>query len=188
MKKILTLALSAVLMLSMVACGGSTEKPDAQATEFTSALSVLEAAWGAMPEDQQFAAMGGDAENMVDGAPGAFGLADADVLDNMLGVPADSAALIDEAASLIHMMNANTFTAGAYHVADAANTVDFVSATQENIMGRQWMCGFPDTLIMVQFGDSYVVSAFGNAELIEAFKTQLTTLGGEVLAEESLAE
>ena len=87
----------------------------------------------------------------------------------------------------MHLMNANTFTAGAYHVAEAANTAAFVSAVQENIMGRQWMCGFPDTLIMVQFGDSYVVSAFGNAELIESFKTQLTAVGGEVLAEESLA-
>lgn len=186
MKKILTLALAAVLALSMVACGGS-EKPETEAPAFTSALEILETVWSAMPEDMQFAAMGGDAENMVDGAPGAFALTAPEMLDNMLGVPADSVASIDEAASLVHLMNANTFTAGAYHVADAANTADFVSAVQENIMGRQWMCGFPDTLIMVQFGDSYVVSAFGNAELIEAFKTQLTAVGGEVLAEEALA-
>ena len=63
-----------------------------------------------------------------------------------------------------------------------------VSELKTSIMNRQWMCGFPDTLIIVQVGADCVVSAFGNAELIEYFKTQLcAAYGCSVLVEESLA-
>ena len=50
------------------------------------------------------------------------------------------------------------------------------------------MCGFPETLIIVQVGDSYLVSAYGNGELIENFKTKLvnTYAYAEVVVEESL--
>ena len=100
------------------------------------------------------------------------------------------AAYIDDAASMMHMMNANTFTAGAYHIADAANQQAFCDKLKDNIMNRQWMCGFPDTLIIVTIGDNYVVSAFGNAEVIETFKTKLTAEYpvAQVLYEENLVQ
>lgn len=189
MKKLLTLSLAAVMLLSMVACGGKDKPTDnGNTAEFGSALEILETVWGTYGENEKFPVSGGDAENSTMDAPGKFGVADADILDNMLGVPAANAAMIDDAASLMHMMNANTFTAGAYHLANAGDLDAFVSATKENIMNRQWMCGFPDTLILVQVGDDYVVSAFGEASIIDGFKTKLVEAGGKVLVEESLAE
>ncbi len=189
MKKILTLSMAAVMLLSMVACGGK-DKPseNGNTTEVGSALEILENVWGTYGEDERFPVSGGDAENSTMDAPGKFALTEAEAVDNMLGVPADSVAMIDDAASLVHMMNANTFTAGAYHLTNAGDMDAFVSAVKENIMGRQWMCGFPDTLIMVQVGEDYVVSAFGNVDLIDSFKTKLVEAGGKVLVEESLAE
>ena len=47
---------------------------------------------------------------MRDGAPGNFSMDDADLLDSSLGFPAAEAGKIDGAASLVHMMNLNTFT------------------------------------------------------------------------------
>ena len=55
-------------------------------------------------------------KNMRDGAPGNFSMDDADLLDSSLGFPAAEAGKIDGAASLVHMMNLNTFTCGAFHV------------------------------------------------------------------------
>ena len=90
---------------------------------------------------------------------------------------------------MMHMMNANTFTAGAYHVADSADLSAVTDAIKDKVMNNHWMCGFPETLIIVQVSDSYVVSAYGNGELIDNFKTKLLAAyegAAEVLVEESL--
>ena len=111
-------------------------------------------------------------------------------LDAALGLPESDAEKISGAASLMHMMNANTFTAGAYHVSDAANQQTVVDSLKDNIMNRQWMCGFPDTLIVASVGGEYVVSAFGNAEVIEKFKTNLQAQYDvtKIVYEESLVQ
>ena len=106
-----------------------------------------------------------------------------------LCVPQDAIKNIDDAASMVHMMNANTFTAGAFHVTDAANVDSFVSAVKERTTGNQWMCGFPDKLLIVTIDDNYVVSAFGNADTMETFKTTLLAEydgSAKVVVEESL--
>lgn len=61
------------------------------------------------------------------------------------------------------------------------------SAMKENIMNTQWLCGFPDLLIMANVGD-YLVTAFGNEEIITNFKTKLLEVysSAEVLFEENL--
>ena len=199
MKKIGIVGISIIMMLSMSACGDNkgneakdttTEVTTETAVEITDSLEIFTTVWATYGEDEIFAIAGGDYNNSVMDAPGAFDVADAESLDAMLGVPADAAAMIDGAASMMHMMNANTFTAGAYHITDSANQQAFCDKLKNNIMNRQWMCGFPDTLIVVTIGDSYVVSAFGNAEIIETFKTKLTTEYpvANVVYEESLVQ
>ena len=125
---------------------------------------------------------------MVMDGPGKYDVSDVEGLDAQLGFPQASVALIDDAASLVHMMNANTFTAGAYYVSDANEVELLVEDMKDNILNRQWICGFPDTLIIVGIGDNTVVSAFGNAEIIDTFETKLLSVygGAKVLCEESL--
>ena len=52
------------------------------------------------------------------------------------------------------MMNANTFTAGAFHVASSSDVDSVVSDLKDNIMNRQWMCGFPDKLVILTLSTS----------------------------------
>ena len=186
MKKFIAIMMAAVMMFSLAACGGSKDKGGNEAAD---ALGVLETVWKTYKDDEKFAAAGGDMEHSVMDAPGAYTIGDKEVLNQDLGVPADAADSIDNVASLMHMMNANTFTCGAYQLKDGADMDTFTAALKDSIMNRQWMCGFPDTLIVVTVSDTIVVSAFGNAELIENFKTKLTTSfdGAEVIIEESLA-
>ena len=80
---------------------------------------------------------------------------------------------IDNAASIMHMMNANTFTCGAYHLKNADDVKSVAADLKENVMGRQWMCGFPDKLVVISV-DDYLVSVFGNEELVNTFKDKLT--------------
>ncbi len=139
-----------------------------------SAIGVLQSVWATYDDENKFAAGGGDSHNMVMDEPGEFDATNTEELDATLGFPTDYADKIDEAASLMHMMNANTFTGGAYHVTNAEDVSAVCDALKENIMNRQWMCGFPETLIIVTVDDNYVVSAFGNGQIIEYFKNKLT--------------
>ena len=88
----------------------------------------------------------------------------------MLLVPEAELEGVSEAASLLHAMNANTFTSGAFKVADAAA---FTTAMQTAIQGNMWMCGFPEQLVIFTFGNEFVVYAFGNGELVANFQAKL---------------
>lgn len=167
----------------------TTVAPEAGSTEINAAADVLNNVWLTYPEEEKFFAMGGDYNNMVDGAAGAADITDTETLSFMAYIPVDSIALIDDAATLLHAMNANTFTGAAFHLTDAANAETLTAALKDNIMNAQWMCGFPDTLVIFTVNDEYVVSAFGNAEIIENFKNKVTDVYGEsavLVVEESL--
>ena len=180
MKKLFALLLAAVMALSLVACGGNDTKTDEpsgdQAAEITSALSLLETVWNDYSDDEKFSVVGGgpDAEQMVDGAPGVFDLSDRSLAEYHLVLP--ETAEVDEAASLIHMLNANTFTAAAYHA--TGDTAELAQQLRDNIMQRQWMCGFPDKLVVAEVGDEYVVTVFGADELVDTFMTHLNGIYG----------
>ena len=153
-------------------------------------VSVLADVWNAFDEAAKFPVMGGDYNTMVDGAPGAFDVSDTESLASMLYVPAELAGSIDEAASLFHGMNLNTFTGAALHLTDASGSEAFINDLKENIMGTQWMCGFPDTLVMFTVNDEYVVYAFGNVDAIASFKAKVLEVYGEnaiLVVEENIA-
>ena len=136
------------------------------------ALTILNAIWNTYSDEEKFPAAGGDSEHAVDGAPGSFDVSNADSLSYLLTFPADDASLIDSAASLVHMMNLNTFTCGAFHVADANNIAKLADDLRTTIQAKRWMCGFPDKLVIVTVGQS-VLSVYGNEELVNTFRDKL---------------
>ena len=215
MKKKIALLLLTVMTMSLIGCGekdttdgnddatnndtvveenvadDTTDNDDSNAESNVSAegaVSVLNAIWATYEDANKFAAAGGDSQNMVMDEPGAFDVTNTEELDATLGFPTEYADKIDDSASLMHMMNANTFTAGAYHVTNADDITAVCDALKESIMNRQWMCGFPETLIIVTVDDNYVISAFGNGQIIETFKNKISGVysNATVVYEESL--
>lgn len=181
MKKLTALLLCLVMVLSLAACGA---KNDAS-TDIPDATTLLNTVFSAYAENEKFPVGGGAGETMVMDAPGALDITDAETVDYMVGLPADALAMVDDAANAMHMMNANTFTAGCFRVADSANVDAVVKALQENIHNRQWMCGFPEGLVIYTVGN-YVVSAFGAQDLLNVFTGHLTAAyenAAEVVAE-----
>lgn len=218
MKKIIALLLVAVMALGMAACGAAQEAAptttaaanndtvdttpvdttpvdttpvDTTPVDTTpaaaenTASAVLSAIWAKYADDQKFFAMGGDFNAMVDGAPGVVDVTNTEFLQYNLLVPEAQWASVTEAASLIHGMNANTFTAGAYVVADAAA---FAEAMKTAIQSNQWMCGFPETLLIVNV-DGVVVVAFGLNDAMTPFQTHLAEVyaNAETLVNEPIA-
>ena len=97
---------------------------------------------------------------------------DAGELDRVLGYPAAEISKIEAAASLTHMMNANTFTAGAYQVKRGEDIDALARQLETNILSRQWICGFPDKVLVAYVGGC-LIGAFGAEEPIDNFKTHL---------------
>ena len=175
MKKFLTLLLAAAMTLSLAACGSKTDDNSGNNSQPASALELLNAVWANYSDDDKFPAAGGDFDeaNMTEDAPGNFSVEDGDALDYSLSFPAADAGKLSDAASLTHMMNANTFTAGAFHVASSSDVDSVVSDLKDNIMNRQWMCGFPDKLVILTLGD-YVISCYGAEDLVDQFSEKVT--------------
>ena len=202
MKKYLALTMAAMMALSMVACGAKNDVESSQeivepentviaesseevvessavegesdvAVSDSEALNILTTVWATYGADESFAVAGGDSTNMSFEGPAACDPTNSADLDSLFGFPASQIEKIDDAASMMHAMNQNTFTAGVYHLVDAADMQTVADELKTNILGRQWMCGFPETLIIVSV-DDYVISAFGNGDVIETFKNKLT--------------
>ena len=178
MKKIIALALAAVLLLSFAACAkqngenGTTTPSDASKGQAKSALEILEKVWSKYSTDEKFPA-GGSEKHMKEDKPGKFDVSDAEALDFELGFPKANASEIDDAASLMHMLNQNSFSCGVYHVKDSANVEALAGKIKENILARQWLCGFPEKLVILTVGD-YIVSVFGARELTDTFTAKLS--------------
>ena len=201
MKKLIAMLLALVLVMGLVACG-NTETPETTpaATEDTTvpapteeiitedtlaatepvevaepneATEKLTAIWDAV-EGEKFFAMGGDMNNMVDGAPGNYSLED-EGLTAMLYVPADQIANLSAASSLMHGMLANNFTCGMYKMAEGADAQAFAEAMKAAIESAQWICGMPEKMVIATIDGEYVLACFGINDAIAPFETALTT-------------
>ena len=179
MKKIIALALAAVLLLSFAACAkqngenGTTTPSDASKGQAKSALEILEKVWSKYSTDEKFPATGGSEKHMKEDMPGKFDVSDAEALDFELGFPKAQASEINDAASLMHMLNQNTFSCGVFHVKNSGDTAALAGKIRDNILNRQWLCGFPEKLVILTVGD-YIVSVFGAAELTDTFTAKLS--------------
>lgn len=148
-------------------------EPEEENSGISDPVTLLNSVYALFGEDEKFPATGGDfsSDELIEGA-GSFALAEPDMLDNMTGFPAAEIADIDSAATLTHMMNQNTFTAGAYHVVSGTDLATLCEAIRANIQNRMWCCGFPEKLIVATV-DDYVIGAFGKEFAISAFTTHL---------------
>ena len=173
--RFLSLFLGAVMILTMAACGSKTDDNSGNNSQPASALELLNAVWANYSDDDKFPAAGGDFDeaNMTEDAPGNFSVEDGDALDYSLSFPAADAGKLSDAASLTHMMNANSFTCGAFHVKNSGDVSAVADALRQNVQNTQWMCGFPDKLVVLTYGE-YVVALFGADDLVDDFVNTMT--------------
>ncbi|MBR6651483.1 MAG: hypothetical protein IKL36_08775 [Clostridia bacterium] len=203
MKKFITLMLAAAMMLTLASCasdkndGAETTDPETTVEDTTvgeeneeivedeeteakdevpatGAAAVVGKIWGAYAEEEKFPCGGGDSENMNFEGPAAFDITKTEELDGTLGLPADLAGSLESAASFMHMMNANTFTGACYELVEGTDVAAFAETLKTNILARQWMCGIPETLVIINVDGEFVISAFGADDIIQTLKTNTT--------------
>ena len=142
-------------------------------------VEILKGAWGKVADDQKFPVGGGDAEHTDFEGPGL--VVDKAFMGSILLVPEAEQAKIDAAGSFMHMMNANNFTCGAYHLTNAADVEAFAQTMNDTVMNNQWMCGFPETLYIAKVGTSNVVVMFGLNDAVNSVKAGLQEAYGEAV-------
>ena len=205
-KKILSVVLSLILVVSLAACGGKTNNNTPTTTvpnsttapettvptvDIKDSADILNQVYEKFTEDQTFPVMGGKAEDPVMDGAGLYPVDDKDGMMNLFHIPEKDIDLVSEVGSMMHAMNANTFTSTVYKLKDAKTSSDFISSLKDNIKNTKWLCGAPETLLIYTVNDSYVVVAFGADEIIKPFKANMATIfdSSAVLSvEESLLE
>ena len=186
--KLAALALCMTMLFTLAACGQKDNGGNGtDAAAPADALELLTKVWDSYTDDEKFPAASGDYDHSVDGAPGTFDISQADNVEYMLTLPQDKVSLIDGAASLMHMMNANTFTCGAFHPAKAEDADTLAQTLRDSIQSKQWMCGFPDKLVVAKAG-GYVVSFYGDQDLVNTFRDKLSAAweGTEIVFDEAI--
>lgn len=174
MKKIFALILAVTMLLStlaLVGCG-SNNADDNASSEAVAEVDVVDALkniWDNYEDENKFAAMGGGMANPVTDGPGELSLDDTAEVNDKTGVPEDKITTIDKAATLIHMMNANTFSAAAVHAAEGVKAEDVATTIGDNLKIRHWMCGIPEKHVIIKVGANTIISAFGANDLITVF-------------------
>ncbi|MBQ2785289.1 MAG: hypothetical protein IJF02_02135 [Oscillospiraceae bacterium] len=151
----------------------TTPSTDNQGGETEATAQLLQSIWDKYADEERFAAYGGAVENSISDAPGSLDVTNAEEMTNRYLVPQEQLKAIQEAASLVHMMNSNIFTAVAVKIGDNADQKALQTAWRDAIQGNQWICGQPDRLLMADIGEGYMVMAFGSADAMELFSGKL---------------
>ena len=183
MKKLISLALVLAMALSVLAgCGAPADNGGAnnEVAAPASALEVLENIWNKYGEDEMFPVIGGNMENPVDGAPGNYDMAYAENLPYNLIIPAEELGNVTEAASMIHMMNANTFTAGVVKLADGVDVAAFAATMHDALVNNHWMCGMPEYMVIADMGGNYLLVAFGVNDAMTPFQAHMAEAYADV--------
>ena len=185
MKKILALTIAALMLLACVACGNNqttdttvdntvtdapeTDAPAVEAPVAESALEILNTVWASYAEDDMFMAAGGFGDNMNWEGAGSIPTDNEEALltaQAYFVMDETAVAMVEEIAHLMHGMNANTFTAGAFKLKADADKDAFIASVTESVKNNHWMCGSPEQFVVITLGD-YIVTAFGHAGVTE---------------------
>lgn len=148
--------------------------------EADSTAEVLNKVLDSYNEDEKFMIMGGDSANMVDGKAGMFNLEDREGLTSTVHISESLVEQVEGVASAVHGMNANTFTAASFKLKQLDAADAFAEGLRESILSTQWICGFPEKLVMYTVEDgAYVVYAIGASDLVDNFAEKLETAYGD---------
>ena len=222
MKKILALVLASLMLVACVACGSNnddttvdntvtdapatdapetdapeTDAPAVEAPAIESALEILNTVWASYAEEDMFMAAGGFGDNMNWEGAGSIPTDNEEALltaQAYFVMDETAIAMVEEIAHLMHGMNANTFTAGAFKLKADADKDAFIASVTESVKNNRWMCGSPEKFVVIALGD-YIITAFGHAGASEFSANTIPTFvnnvkacyaSAEVVVEESL--
>ena len=158
---------------------------------YQNAHELLAAIWAQHSEEDRFPVMGGDYDNVVENSPGAFDLSHTDAaanLDSLYAFPPEEIGKIDSAAGMVHGMNANIFTCGAFQVKQGDDPSACADRIKNHVLTKQFICGSPEKLAILSLPGNYLISVYGTTDAVTSFvqKTQHLIDDAAIVAEQQL--
>ncbi len=142
-------------------------------TAQTRCAQILETVWQRYDDTERFAAYGGSIEHAVEDNPGDLAPDNTEELTTRYLIPQDRIDGITEAASLVHLMNSNIFTAAAVRLNDGGQMQAFAGAWRDAVQKNRWICGSPDRLLVVQVEKDILLMVFASEDNVYAFHGKL---------------
>ncbi len=182
MNKKVIIAIVAVVAVVAIAIGavallGGDKAPKAEIIDSADSINQVLATYA---EEEKFASMGGDTTLPVDGKAGKLNLSDTETVNALVHASEDILKDVSEASSYVHAMNANTFTSASFKLNDGVDASAFSGKLKDSVLSTQWMCGFPEKIIVATINDGeYVVYAIGAADLVDNFVAKSQAKYGE---------
>lgn len=152
---------------------GATDPTGGIHTAKTESARILANIWAAYADDQRFAVYGGAVENSVADGPGDLDMMNADELTSRYLLPEKHLALVQEGASLVHLMNNNIFTAVVFKLTDSQRLNTVAKDLRDNVQQNRWICGQPDKLLIADMGDDQLLMVFASNDAMEAFRANM---------------
>lgn len=144
-------------------------------TAQTQCAQILEAVWQRYEPEERFSAYGGSIEHAVEDNPGDLAPDNIEELTTRYLIPQDRVGEIAEAASLVHLMNSNIFTAVAVRLSDGGEIQSFAGAWRDALQKNRWICGSPDRILIVQLEENFLVTVFASEDNVYAFHGKLAS-------------
>lgn len=193
MKRMLCLLLALAMAFALMTFTGcsKTESSAGQTTSasetvFSSSKELYTAIWESYEEDEKFSVAGGDYDHANMEAPDTFDIqAHTEDFQTIVLVPDNMLTELDnDVTTLQNMMNTNTFSSAVMKLKDASKAAELAEQYKTAVQGTVWMCGFPDTVVVLSAGD-YLITAYGEDEAIQTFKDKCTAsdIGATLLVE-----
>ena len=119
--------------------------------------------------------------------PGSLALDNPDEVQNQTMFPLDSVERVQNAAIFYNLMNMNNGTFSAFKLKNEAELPVLADRVRSNIKSNQWICGFPERLVIMRTGD-VLICAYGTEASMNAWKSAVASVynNAETLYEESL--
>lgn len=189
MRKTLAIMFTVVIFVSFFGCGkkDDKEKKPSAGPAFENANALYTELWKTFPEEEKFFAVGGDEENRVENGPGSYDIQKypEDYVYITL-VNEDLMKLIENDASTMQfMMNSNSFSSSCVKLKKTEDAAAFSKEYKDAVLGNQWMCGFPDRVMVIGI-DDYLFAAYGIDDFMEPFKRNVLAFSNdaEILIDE----
>lgn len=139
----------------------------------SNAVAILEQIWGQFSQEERFACYGGSIEHAVNDAPGSLELDNIEELASKYLFPGAMLQDVKEAASLVHMMNSNIFTAMVVRLSSDGDMEMLYKQWRDAIQNNRWICGQPDRLILAQIDGDSLLMSFGSKDIMTQLQQKL---------------
>lgn len=142
-------------------------------TADTTSAQILSKIWTQYDVNERFASYGGTVEHSVNDAPGDLDMSNTEEITAKYLLPVEQVAMVENGASLVHLMNSNIFTAATFAMKEGNDVKTAAKALRDNIQKTQWICGQPDWLLIAEV-EGHLLMSFGAREIMDTFRQKLS--------------